>query len=120
MSDIFGPALTPEEVRANLLSVTQAEDAKRDSAEASRIELRDLTDELIDWCEDAAAYLFSAGQHGAFDVPRVTVLIQHGETALLNFKNCPGPRSTEHEDQHKWFMARTAQANTLMNLAALL
>jgi hypothetical protein len=100
------------------------ESAKFVASSQSEAEMRAITDEIILWGQDTSAYLFGPVDennlplYGKVDIPKILTLLQNGETAILNYK-ASELKPDALVRQYEWLIARSVQANTLMNLVAL-
>jgi hypothetical protein len=90
-----------------------------DAAEELRALMFALTDEIIDWCQDSQAYLYTSGAQGAFDVPRFMALLQTAEGYLLTFKSLTLVPDAVR-DQRDWMLQRGQQAQSILALAAVM
>jgi len=95
------------------------QDADQEAAEALRAQMFDLTDAIIDWCQDAQAFLYTSGAQGAFSPQAFMVLLQQAEGLLLQHKSLPVKTEAVNE-QRDWMLQRGQQAQSILALAAVM
>lgn len=116
--------LTPEDQRqvdtwiADRATEAQ-QNADQDAAEALRAQMFTLTDAIIDWCQDAQAFLYTSGAEGAFSPQVFMGLLQQAETLLLAHKSLP-VKTDAVNDQRDWMLQRGQQAQSILALAAVM
>lgn len=121
--DVDAALLDPTEI-AYQQELEASAFTKTSAASTSESEMRAVTDSIILWCQDASAYLFGPRDqngiplYGSLSIPTILALLQNGETAILNYKASES-KPDALVRQYEWLIARSVQANTLMNVAAL-
>jgi hypothetical protein len=114
------PLTDVERVRCEVnQQARQANAGAAAQAETLRQEMFSLTEDIIDWNQDARAFLASSGQYGAFDVPTRLALLSRVESALLASKALP-VRTDPLADQERWMLQRCQESTDVVALIAAL
>jgi hypothetical protein len=116
--------LTDEEARevaadAALQATADTQAVAHAEAEVLRQQMFALTDQIIDWCQDAQAFLYTAGAQGVFSPQAFMVLLQTAEGYLLTFKALP-VKTQAVTEQRDWMLQRGQQAQSILALAAVM
>jgi hypothetical protein len=125
MTEIVIPEPDPERLalmlasHAALQQIADERAAAYEAAEALRAQMFTMTDAIIEWCQDAQAFLYTAGASGAFSPQAFMVLLQQAEGLLLQHKALPVKTEAVNE-QRDWMLQRGQQAQSILALAAVM